>query len=254
MKLAAEPLDFVIVQIDADGGNLTDSDTTCDLEAGDGSELPTIEAGEFIPAYVVACNDPEKAALSEFQAADLILISVVSTDTLTFSRTASARAITQGEYVFLSLGAYQWAMTQRKIADLETMLARMTDGGVDHVPQYGSTGAPSELLVEESAPQAMTVDVNPGIAWIDSEITRVREATTSSVVVAPVTNYRIDLVQLVKGVGGLYDSIDIKTGVESITPSVPTVDSGAIALASVLLHIGTTVIEDALITDQRVRR
>jgi hypothetical protein len=249
MKLPAAPVDWTYVQVET--GFAADA-VIADLVAGGGASLPVIESDRWLPGVCVYCQDPEAVLLSDLQSGDWLHVTDVTGDQITFVRTSTARVVADGEYIFISLGAYQWSVIMQKIEDLETLVARLS-GNYDRVPQYGADGAPDELKVIEDTPPSMKVLVKAGSAIIDGQAYRLREDTLTPTITAPVTNNRIDLVQGVLGVQGALDSISVKTGQENVSPSPPTVDSGAIALATILLTPSTTTIEDADITDVRER-
>jgi len=252
MKLMADPLDWVVVQLDRDGGAVGAEETDADLETGDGAEIPSIGEDRWVPAVVVSTYDPERVTLEELRGGDEIHITDVTDDTITFRRTASARAWNQGEYIFLNMPAYGYALMIRKLEDVENLMAKVI-GGMDGIPRYGGDGAPNELAVVPTDPVSMVVTVTAGAALIDNEAARLLVDTDTAALVAPVANDRIDLVQLVLGVEGEYDSVNVKTGVEDPAPEAPVVDDGALALATILLTTATTEIEEEDITDVRQR-
>lgn len=125
-----------------------------------------------------------------------------------------------------------------------------------------------DLAVSEKASGAnMSVDVAAGAAWVagdddaDAQPTyRLRNDATVNVTIeaADATNPRIDLV-----VARVYDSafagvsdtgtIEVVKGTAAGTPSAPSLPNNAIELAQVAVAASATTIEDADITDSRVR-
>lgn len=251
MELAADAIDYLILNIAAP---ITAVATTGTVEAAEGLEIPTIPSGRWLSARAVNAASADRITFETWQGSDELLITDVTADTLTFARTATARAISAGELLVFAYSAFEANALKQHALNVEAMLRKMTDGSIDHIPRYDTDGAPNELLVSESAPQAMTVLVQPGHAWVDGYVVGLLEATTSAVIVAPVSTSRIDVIELLRGAGGLLDRVNVVTGVESGSPATPAVSSGGIALASVLTVAATTVITDADITDLRVRR
>lgn len=251
MRLPAEPNDFVAVQLDTSAA-VGASDTTADLVTGGGSELPTISSGRWVFGIVVNVTDPDAVSLADYQAGDVVYITAVSSDTLTFVRTGTARPWNPGEYLLLTHGAWHEAVLMRKIEDLERAIYNIA-GGYDFAPRYGADGAPNELLVEETDPASMAVQVRAGLALVDGQVFRIRETTESEAITAPTGNPRIDLVQAVIGEDGSVDSMEVKNGAEAGSPSAPTVDTGCIELAEVSLSVGQTSILNANITNVLAR-
>jgi hypothetical protein len=252
MRLPATPLDFLVVQLDPDGGTVGSTETTATLKAGDGAGLPPIAGRRWLPLLAVACTEPEQATLEQMRAGDWLHVTDVSGDTITMHRTATARTLQPGEYLFLSLSAYQWGFLMAKLEHLEYALSTRF-GGYSGVPQWGVDGAPDALKVVPDSPSAMRVKVQAGVAMIGSEVFRLESAWTSGTITAPSSNKRIDLVQAKLGAGGQYDAPSIKTGAESADPSPPDADSDAIPLGSILLTSAHSTIEAEDIADLRTR-
>jgi hypothetical protein len=253
MKLCAAPLDFVVVRLDVGGDSVGVSDTTATLETDHGAELPAIPSGKWLPLLAVPCLDPNQVTLDEFRGGDWLQVTDVTGDAITFRRTGSAREIAAGEYLFLSLSSYLVDVLTQKLEDVEAYVARIK-GGYDGIPRYGADGAPDELKVIPDSPASMRVAVSPGVALVSSEVLRLRALSYTPTLTAPVTQNRIDLVQAFLGTESRLDYCAVKQGAESATPSAPSVDSGAIGLATILLTPSHTTIQAADITDIRVRR
>ncbi len=252
MKLPAAPLDFLYVQLDPEGGGVGSADTTAVLRSGDGALLPAIEPRRWLPAIAVASASPESATLAEMKAGDWVHITGVSGDTITIARTETARALQAGEFLLVSLGAYQWQFVMEKLEHLEFALSTRF-GGYDGVPQWGNDGAPDALKVIPGSPVSMRVRVNAGVAIVNNEVFRLPVTWTSGVIAAPAAHGRIDLVQAKLGAGGQYDLPAIKTGAESGSPSAPSPDADAIALGAITLAPAQASITAGNITDLRVR-
>ena len=248
-----ETFDFTVLRFDPTGGTIAAGATTGDVQSGDGALLPTIETDKWIAAVSVETDDPETVTRAELQNGDWLHITGESSDTLTFVRTASARTIQAGEYIFLAFSSFSTSALNKKIEALEAMLHAVGKGGHDGVVRYGTTGTPDELAVEPTSPATMAVLVKAGLAFVNGQVFRLLEEATTGLITAPVSQDRIDLVQAVPGVQSAIDAVSVKTGVEAGSPSVPTVDSGALALGSIYLETTTTTITASEITDQRLR-
>jgi hypothetical protein len=133
------------------------------------------------------------------------------------------------------------------VALLEQLLFRQF-GNLNKVAMTDNTGGFNDLKVTQDTGSNMKFKVATGYCWIDYEPMGLSAVFTSALLVAPVTNPRIDLVQ-----GTLAgNTITVKTGVEAGSPVAPTVDAGSIALAEIALAVGHTQIIDANITSVRV--
>ena len=100
----------------------------------------------------------------------------------------------------------------------------------------------------QQSPADMTVKVSAGRFFDLVSRTFVTNAVqTSSLIVAPVTNPRIDLVHIDRRTG----VIGVVTGTEAASPVVPAVPAGGLPVAEVALAVGVTEIIDSLITDIR---
>ena len=145
-----------------------------------------------------------------------------------------------------------WAFEERPVASsklnlwddrIETALELLhflqtqANGGSDGVARDVTT---DDLSVKALSPETLSVEVQPGYAFISEFPYYLAIARTTADVVAPVTDPRIDLVQARLATW----DISIKTGVESATPVAPTPDTDAIALAELFLRTGMTVIKD----------
>lgn len=101
------------------------------------------------------------------------------------------------------------------------------------------------LKVEQTDTASMKVKVNSG--WIQTvEKKWAIPMQESPVILAPVTDPRIDLIYVDDTTG----AIGVVTGVEAATPSIPLYD-GKIVLAEIYLTTSTTSITNDLITDVR---
>ena len=122
----------------------------------------------------------------------------------------------------------------------DTMFAVFaTNGGMTGVLRSAVfTNVYNQLLVQ--ATNSMHVLVLPGVAIGHTNLWWLRSITHLDPMTAPVTNPRWDLVQ------AEIDNrqLSIKTGTESATPSKPSADANAVALASIYHRVGETVIKD----------
>jgi hypothetical protein len=124
------------------------------------------------------------------------------------------------------------------------------------------------LLVAESSPAAMTVDVSPGSFVIDGDdqfsppqnsyFGQSDSVFTTPSIVPPSSNPRIDLVVMqvrdsdASGPAGDDVVILVLSGAENAAPTAPAVPDSALVLASISLLVGQTSILDSDITDLRV--
>jgi hypothetical protein len=101
-------------------------------------------------------------------------------------------------------------------------------------------GPLDELEVVAQSPASLAVDVKPGYAFIGNQPYKLAATTGTASVTAPTTDPRIDLVQ------ARLDTWDISivTGTEAPSPSAPSPDSDAVALAELYLRPGMSSIKD----------
>lgn len=102
-------------------------------------------------------------------------------------------------------------------------------------------GIGGELAVAATSPVGLSVSVSPGYAFVDGFPLRLSAAVESAGVAAPAADNRIDLVQVNQSTW----SVSVKPGVESASPTAPAADTGAIALAELVLRPGMASIKDA---------
>jgi hypothetical protein len=98
-----------------------------------------------------------------------------------------------------------------------------------------------ELAVSATSPPGLRVAVAPGYAFIAGNPFRLSAALETVAIAPPESEDRIDLVQADLATW----SVTVKTGTESASPSAPAVDSGALALAQLVLRPGMVSIEDS---------
>lgn len=103
-----------------------------------------------------------------------------------------------------------------------------------------------DLEVTEQGTPDMSVQIAVGAAVVSGKLDGLGLVTTSPTFEAPDANDVIAIVQLKDGV------VTLKYGTEAASPSAPSVDSGNIKLAEVLLTTAHTTVESADITDSRV--
>jgi hypothetical protein len=132
----------------------------------------------------------------------------------------------------------QWDDRIEAALELAYFLLNQAWGGSDGVIRKATT---DDLQVQAKAIPAMSVEVQPGYAFI-ANLPYVLGATLeTAAVTAPVTNPRIDLVQ-----ARLTDwDVSILTGAEASSPVAPSPEPDAIALAELYLRPGMTSIQDA---------
>jgi len=110
-------------------------------------------------------------------------------------------------------------------------------GGGDGVLRGAAT---DDLDVVVTSPEGMSVEVQPGYAFISKFPYKLATTTETPDITVPTTNPRIDLVQARLDTWG----VGIKAGVEAASPEAPTADSDCIALAQLYLRPGMTCIKD----------
>lgn len=120
--------------------------------------------------------------------------------------------------------------------ELAYFLLSQTWGGGDGVFR-NIDGA---LHVLATSPAGMSVEVQPGYAFISNNVYRLSEATQSVDLAAPATDSRIDIVQARIGAW----DINVKPGTEDPSPIAPTADADAIAIAQIYLRPGMSSIKD----------
>jgi len=100
--------------------------------------------------------------------------------------------------------------------------------------------AADDLLVRETDPPSMSVEVAAGYAMIDGEPFHLAAPTLAGPIAAPASEPRVDIVQ-----ARLPDwSITVKAGTEDAAPIAPQADGDAIVLAEVFVRVGATNIRD----------
>lgn len=167
-------------------------------------------------------------------------------DTLTVTRGyngTTAAAHTAGARVQQRIYAKQFNDLNRDVAALKMVMADSFGGGEGVI----RTSTETQLKVTAQGSPNMTVNVAIGGAIVDGQVAAITTAVNTSAIVAPVTNPRIDVIQIDKD-----GNIEVKTGTEAGSPSAPAVDADALKLAEIALATSTTSIITGLITDSRV--
>lgn len=121
--------------------------------------------------------------------------------------------------------------------ELAYLLLNEQWGGRDGVVRGAMT---DDLKILASSPVSMAVNVGAGYALISGMPYKQAVQAALPSIATPITNPRIDLVQAKLDGWG----VEVKTGVESATPVVPTLDTDAIALAEIYLLPGMSSIKD----------
>ena len=98
----------------------------------------------------------------------------------------------------------------------------------------------------QSNPNAMTVTLDAGHLFNGMTLTEVAAQTTGTIT-APVSNPRIDRVVVDLSTG----AISVVSGAENPSPVAPAIPAGKVPVAQVLLQTTSTVISNAMITDER---
>jgi hypothetical protein len=100
--------------------------------------------------------------------------------------------------------------------------------------------ADHDLAVTALSPPGMSVEVQPGYAFISNLPYKLAEPLETAEITPPTTSPRIDLVQARLGTW----DVSVVEGVESVTPSAPDADPDCIALAELYLRPAMTCIKD----------
>ena len=173
-------------------------------------------------------------------------------DTLTVTRGAdgtSGASQSAGAVVAQKASAADFQEHISRIEALQVMVVDMLGGGEGVVRKAAGT----ELGVVAQGSPDMTVVFKAGAGVVSGEIGWLSVDTTSSVMVAPTVDPRIDIVQIDQdGV------VSVKAGSEAGSPSAPSVDTDQLKLAEVYHRVGTVHVDDvddasnSYITDSRV--
>jgi len=117
---------------------------------------------------------------------------------------------------------------------LNIMQASSTSGPADGVLRVYN-----DLNVAAQGTPDMTVAVNTGRGFVSGLIVRIDAAENTAAMVAPVTNPRIDIIQISR-----YSVISIKAGAEAGSPSAPSADANNFKLAEIYHRVGETSIKN----------
>lgn len=132
----------------------------------------------------------------------------------------------------------QWDDRIEAAAELLSRMDAEAWGGVDGILRGSQIGA---LKVSATSPESLTVEVEPGYAYISGFPYRLADSVQTVAVAAPSSDPRIDLVQT-----RLHTwDVSVVTGTEDASPSAPAADADALPLAELYLRPGMTVIKDA---------
>lgn len=145
-----------------------------------------------------------------------------------------------------------WAFEERPVAsaklntwddriegalELVMFLLNHAWGGGNGVIRGAST---DDLKVLAQSPASLSVEVQPGFAFVGKYPIKLALATQTPDVSAPTTLDRIDLVQLCLDTW----SVSLKTGTEDAEPTAPDPDTDCLALANLYLRPGMTSLKD----------
>jgi hypothetical protein len=100
--------------------------------------------------------------------------------------------------------------------------------------------AQDDLATQATATPGLSVDVQPGYAFIGRAPFKLAAATETNTVAPPTTNDRIDLVQISLETW----NVTLITGTESPTPVAPVAGIDCLALAQLYLRPAMTTIKD----------
>jgi hypothetical protein len=227
---------------------ITSSQTTINLASSGASGAPG-ESDSFI--------DPWYAKVGS----EIVEITAVAQDTpsvgvdqLIVSRGAlgtSAAVHSSGDLIY-NVAAWAYieelqteVKTERRIIRriISAMLNTISGGGVVREADWDAGFA---FCVRAQSTPDMTVRIGPGSGVIAGQVIGLFSAVSTSALTAPVSNSRIDVVQISNE-----NTVSVKTGTEAPSPSAPSVDSGNIALAQITLQTDSTTITSGMITDVR---
>ena len=201
--------------------NINDSVTSLDVGAGEGTTAPAV------PFWIKKYNGSEQMKVTN-----------VATDTFTVVRAANgtvASAHSAGDFLDIDIVAAQVTELHSADTELHALLWAMT-GAADGVFRRP---LPALEVVAQGTPD-MTVKVQSGSGIVSATGVVLSADTNTATLVAPVSNPRIDLVQISK-----LNVISVKGGAEAGSPSSPTVDTDNIELAEIYHRVGETSIKDA---------
>lgn len=133
--------------------------------------------------------------------------------------------------------------------DFSEVLKRLLDNGV-------LEEVANELVVTETDPVSLAVQVAAGEAWINGFWYQNTAALTKSLETADSTNPRIDRIVLrLDTVTNFQITVEVLTGTPAASPSPPALTQNSstweISLAQVYVDAGATYVEDSDITDER---
>lgn len=97
-----------------------------------------------------------------------------------------------------------------------------------------------ELVVQATSPVGMSVQVQPGYAFISGMPYKLATTTQTADIIVPASNPRIDTVQARLATW----DISLVTGTESPSPTAPAAEGDAIVLAHIYLRTGMTSIKE----------
>ena len=197
------------------------------LKSSGATGLPTPSAREQV---IVHC-DSEKVLVT----AVAVDTPSAGLDTLTVTRAyggTSAASHSADAYVGQFFYREHHNGTARELQNLRAFLWAWL-GERNGVVQDGG------LQVEETGTPDLYVNVSPGFATVSGDFVALWDSTAVAVA-APITNPRIDLIQIDQA-----GNVEKKTGAENALPVAPTVDADALELAQVYCRVGMTSVKDA---------
>jgi len=151
-----------------------------------------------------------------------------------------------------TLNAYGEIQGDVKYNGKMTVKHTNSDGSLPLTDDDVETSASDITVVEqfqtvENSPAAMTVIVKTGKVMNGETLVSIADQTTT-VIVAPVTNPRIDRI-VINRVTGVYS---IVAGTEAVSPASPAIPADSQPSSQFTLQTTTTAITTALIVDERV--
>lgn len=165
-------------------------------------------------------------------------------DTLTVTRgelDSVAGAHSEDDWIQALIFTVAVTELQERLAAVEMLLAAAYGGGEGVM---ATSADRTQLKVVAQGTPDMTVQVNAG-ACIASEMpAALTSDTTTDAITAPVTNPRIDVVEIGVNAKSGATEVNIVTGTEAGSPSAPSVTSGYYKLAEIYCRVGMTSIKN----------
>jgi len=175
--------------------------------------------------------------------AEIVEVASRSTDEFTISALAnrglegtSRVAHYIGDTVQANVFASIVSQIQTRLRTLERLTNALAGGDADGVQPSDGT---SNLAVIATTPVSMAVTMGTGAAYVNGFPVYLTVATDSAAISAPVTNPRIDLVQI-----DADGNVEIVAGTEAGSPSAPSASADAMGVAQIYCRVGMVSIKN----------